>query len=151
MVPAGFYSDTCLAPSEESGMHAAHWPHTGRANDRPGAGNPRASELFFSTSCNIVLSRLSFATNCFKRLFLPGCPPGPIPSRRTATSNDKGLLADPYRPDQLRHRHPSLGLLYHGRYLLYGKSLLLHGKSLSFSQARFCRRLTLPLVQNSRG
>src|SRR5277367_4636940 len=46
MVPAGFYTDTCLAPSEESGMRAAHWPHTGRANDRPGDGDRRASELF---------------------------------------------------------------------------------------------------------
>src|ERR1700758_1828279 len=41
----------------------------------------------------------------------------------------KSLLADPYFPDQLRHRNPSLGLFHRRHYLLYRKSLLLHSKS----------------------
>src|SRR4030095_6065663 len=46
MVPDDSDSDTCLAPSEEPGRHAARSPDTGRVNDRPSDGAPRASELF---------------------------------------------------------------------------------------------------------
>jgi hypothetical protein len=47
MVPGGFIA---IRASHHQKNPACM--HTGRPNDRPTAGNPRASEFFFSTSCN---------------------------------------------------------------------------------------------------
>ena len=92
-LPDGYGSDRCLAPSEESGRHAAHSPDPGHVKCRPSGGAPKASELFLSMSCSIVLSRLKLATSCFNRLFSPGATssagPGLCPDQHTASSTDR--------------------------------------------------------------
>src|SRR5260370_28302329 len=67
MVPGGPDSDTCLALSEEPGRHAARSPDTGRVNDRPSDGAPKALELF---SQHILQHRLIQAQIC-NQLFQP--------------------------------------------------------------------------------
>lgn len=62
-------SDTHLAPSEEPGSHAARSPDTDHANDPPSDGESKSSELFLSTLCSIVLSKLRSVPGRFNQLF----------------------------------------------------------------------------------